>query len=172
MICFANRLRSLRHAAQLTDNELAKELSISISFLSGLESSKIEPGLNLIIKIANYFNVSVDFLIGKELITEVNVEGLNIDAILLVKHLIETLKKSIDKNDGEDHMGKPFERLKELRLEHSLKQRDLAELLNVHQTTYGSYERGELQPPITTLIFLANLYHVSIDYLVGRTETK
>lgn len=63
-------------------------------------------------------------------------------------------------------------RLRDLREDKDLKQKQLAELLQVHQTTYSDYELGRLNIPISTLHALADFYDVSIDYLLGRTNTK
>ena len=63
-------------------------------------------------------------------------------------------------------------RLRDLREDRDLKQKDLAELLKVHQTTYSDYELGRLNIPIAVLHSLADFYHVSIDYLLCRTNTK
>ena len=61
-------------------------------------------------------------------------------------------------------------RLRELREDRDLKQKDLADLLKVHQTTYSDYELGRLNIPISVLHALADFYGVSIDYLLGRTN--
>ena len=53
-----------------------------------------------------------------------------------------------------------------------LKQRDIAELLKVHQTTYSDYELGRLNIPVAVLHTLADFYGVSVDYLLGRTNSK
>ena len=63
-------------------------------------------------------------------------------------------------------------RLRDLREDRDLKQRDLAELLKVHQTTYSDYELGRLNIPVAALHTLADFYGVSVDYLLGRTGTK
>ena len=63
-------------------------------------------------------------------------------------------------------------RLRDLREDRDLKQRDLAEQLKVHQTTYSDYELGRLNIPVSALHTLADYYGVSIDYLLGRTGTK
>lgn len=52
----------------------------------------------------------------------------------------------------------------------NLKQRELAEMLNVSQTTYSRYESGELDIPSAALIKLADFYNVSVDYILGRTD--
>ena len=63
-------------------------------------------------------------------------------------------------------------RLRDLREDRDLKQRDLSELLKVHQTTYSDYELGRLNIPVAALHALADFYGVSIDYLLGRTNSK
>ena len=63
-------------------------------------------------------------------------------------------------------------RLRDLREDRHLKQRDLAELLKVHQTTYSDYELGRLNIPVAVLHTLADFYGVSVDYLLGRTNSK
>ena len=62
------------------------------------------------------------------------------------------------------------ERLKELRKERRLYQRELAELLGISVRGYQCYETGEHEPGVKKLIVLADYYQVSIDYLVGRTD--
>jgi len=63
-------------------------------------------------------------------------------------------------------------RLRDLREDKDLKQKQLAELLKVHQTTYSDYELGQLNIPIAALHTLADFYGVSVDYLLGRTAKK
>ena len=63
-------------------------------------------------------------------------------------------------------------RLCDLREDNDLKQKDLAAMLNIHQTTYSDYELGKINIPTATLHFLADFYKVSIDYLLGRTNIK
>ncbi len=62
------------------------------------------------------------------------------------------------------------QRLKELRKERRLYQRELAELLGISIRGYQCYETGEHEPGVKKLIALADYYNVSIDYLVGRTD--
>ncbi len=63
-------------------------------------------------------------------------------------------------------------RLRDLREDRDLKQKQLAELLQIHQTTYSDYELGNLNIPVGTLHQLADFYGVSIDYLLCRTNRK
>lgn len=63
-------------------------------------------------------------------------------------------------------------RLRDLREDSDKKQKELAELLKVHQTTYSDYELGRLNIPISALHTLADFYGVSVDYLLCRTNEK
>ena len=63
-------------------------------------------------------------------------------------------------------------RLRDLREDRDLKQKDLAQLLNIHQTTYSDYELGRLNIPVPTIHALADFDQVSTDYLLGRTAIK
>lgn len=63
-----------------------------------------------------------------------------------------------------------YPRIKELREAHGYSQRKIAEMLDMHTTQYQRYETGERAIPIDFIIKLADLYEVSIDYIVGRDE--
>ena len=63
-----------------------------------------------------------------------------------------------------------YQRIRDLREDHDLKQRELAEYLNCSQRVYSNYELGQRDIPTDVLIRLANFYHVSIDYLLGQTS--
>ena len=61
-------------------------------------------------------------------------------------------------------------RLKELRKKKGISQLRLATDLNTTQNTISRYETGEREPGINELIKIADYFHVSVDYLIGRTE--
>ena len=63
-----------------------------------------------------------------------------------------------------------YERMRNLREDKDLKQKDIAKMLNVAQTTYSDYENGKINMPTSILIKLAELYNTSIDYLLGMTD--
>ena len=65
-----------------------------------------------------------------------------------------------------------YKRIRDLREDHDLKQRELAEYLKVFQTAYSKYELGYLKIPPEILCRLADYYNTSIDYLLGRTDEK
>jgi transcriptional regulator with XRE-family HTH domain len=64
-----------------------------------------------------------------------------------------------------------FQRLKDLREDKDMRQKDIAEVLNISQTVYSRYERGFQTIPVQHLISLADFYNTSTDYILGRTNT-
>lgn len=63
-----------------------------------------------------------------------------------------------------------FKHIKDLRIDREVKQRQLAQLLNVAQNTYSQYENGVIAFTDETLEKLADFYGVSVDYLMDRTD--
>lgn len=63
-------------------------------------------------------------------------------------------------------------RIRHLREDADLTQRQLAELLNVSQTTYSRYESGILDIPSISLVKLAQFYQTSVDYLLGLSNER
>lgn len=65
-----------------------------------------------------------------------------------------------------------FKRIRNLREDKDLKQKEIASYLNITQQQYSLYEKGIREIPIDLLIKLADYHKVSIDYLVDRTDKK
>lgn len=65
-----------------------------------------------------------------------------------------------------------YRRIKDLREDADLKQRELAAILNCSQRVYSNYERGDLDIPTEVLIKLAIYYNTSVDYILGLTDIK
>ena len=65
-----------------------------------------------------------------------------------------------------------FQRLKDLREDRDLLQKDVAEMLGISQTVYSRYERGFQTIPVPHLIKLADFYQTSTDYILGRTNRR
>ncbi|MBE6583102.1 MAG: helix-turn-helix transcriptional regulator [Ruminococcaceae bacterium] len=63
-------------------------------------------------------------------------------------------------------------RIKDLREDADLTQREVAEYLNIRQNTYSQYENGQRQLPISVLMALARFYNTSTDYILGLTNNK
>ena len=63
-----------------------------------------------------------------------------------------------------------FERLREIREEHNLTQKQIAKILNVERSTYAGWETGKDTIPLRRLNKLSDYYKVSIDYLTGLSN--
>lgn len=63
-------------------------------------------------------------------------------------------------------------RIRDIREDRDLTQRELAEYLHIGQNTYSQYETGQRQLPVTILIALAQYYGTSTDYLLGLTDKQ
>lgn len=64
------------------------------------------------------------------------------------------------------------ERIFNLRDLYRHKQVEIAEFLNIGQTTYSDYERGALRMPVECLIKLADFYNVDMNYICGLSDKK
>lgn len=65
-----------------------------------------------------------------------------------------------------------FCNIRNLREDNDKTQQELAEYLNVKQTTYSKYELGKINIPIEVFLKLADYYDVTVDYLLGRTSNE
>ncbi len=65
-----------------------------------------------------------------------------------------------------------YRRIRDLREDSDLLQRDLASYLQCSQVSYSHYELGKRDIPTDVLIRLAAFYHTSIDYLLGLTDVQ
>lgn len=64
------------------------------------------------------------------------------------------------------------ERIRALREDHDKTQTDVAKLLKIGQKTYSDYELGKTRIPVDSLIVLAKLYNVSMDYICGVSDIR
>ena len=65
-----------------------------------------------------------------------------------------------------------YRRIRDLREDRDLLQKDLARILNCSQVCYSNYEMGKRDIPTEILIQLADFHHTSVDYILERTDTK
>ena len=63
-----------------------------------------------------------------------------------------------------------YRRLRDLREDHDLKQKEVAKLLDIDQRVYSNYETGKQTLPVRYLLQLADYYGTSTDYILGRTD--
>ena len=65
-----------------------------------------------------------------------------------------------------------YQRIRDLREDHDLTQAQIGAAINVPQRTYAYYESGQRMIPPHVLCALAEFYHISVDYMLGRTDRE
>ncbi len=65
-----------------------------------------------------------------------------------------------------------YHRIRDLREDKDLTQREMGEILSCSQRVYSNYERGDLDIPTEILIKLAKFHNTTTDYILGLTDTK
>lgn len=65
-----------------------------------------------------------------------------------------------------------YHRIRALREDHDLTQKQIAKILNMSQTGYSKYETGENDVPTSILIELSKFYNTSVDYILGLTDEE
>ena len=63
-----------------------------------------------------------------------------------------------------------YRRLKDLREDHDLVQKEVASYLGIDQRVYSNYETGKREIPVRFVVLLANYYKTTTDYILGRTD--
>ena len=87
---------------------------------------------------------------------------------ILPPFFVTVFRKNLTR-DGGDFM---YKRIRDLREDHDLTQKQVAQLLGMSQTGYSKYETGENDIPTAVLIKLADFYKTTTDYLLDRTDKK
>lgn len=88
----SEKIRSLRKNFNISQVELASKLGVTKQCVSNWENDNILPSIDMLVKIAKYFNVSTDFLLGLSDNKTVDVYGLSDEEIAHIKLLIKDLK--------------------------------------------------------------------------------
>lgn len=65
-----------------------------------------------------------------------------------------------------------YQRIRDLREDRDMTQAQVGAAIHIPQRTYAYYESGQRMIPPSVLCALADLYHVSVDYLLGRTDRR
>ena len=167
-MAFADTSKYLRAEANLTQIELAKKLGISKACISMIEIGKNEPTAKTLIAYADFFGCSIDYLVGRE------------DDFGVIK----SEKTELPGNTGKTHHTVNSElfaqnaneeetiskRIKALRLEKELTQKEIAKNIDSTVKNVWAYENNLAIPPIDVLSRYADFFSCSIDYLVGRED--
>lgn len=87
------RMMELRTACGITQVELAKRLGVAKQTVSNWENDNIQPSIDMLIRVAKFFHVSTDYLLGLEDMRTLTVEGLSSEIVAHLALLIEDFQK-------------------------------------------------------------------------------
>lgn len=102
---FGTRLKQLRKENKVTQTDIAEVLNTTKSTVSRYEGNSIEPNLDTLNKLAEYFDVSIDYLMGKSLVRNsnekiafhLNADGLDPEDLVVIQNLIDQMRKKQQK---------------------------------------------------------------------------
>lgn len=93
MVDFSDKLKNLRNAKGLTQQQLADRLNITKSMISAYETNMRLPSLDIIIRLSKIFNVTSDYLLGIETKRTIDISDLSPKQVDLITGLIDELKE-------------------------------------------------------------------------------
>ena len=145
----ADKIKQIRKESGKSQQEMSDILGLPRYIIANWEQGRSAPALEDIAKISECFNCSTDYLLGREDDTSNNA---------FFPEYIETKK------------GKFGNILRQFRKERGLTQEELAEKMGLKYYNIGDWERGKCEPCVSDLKQLAEIFDVTVDYLVGRTD--
>ena len=136
------RLSDIRNEAGMSQAKLSEELGVTQQAINTYENSDKDIMTSTILRIADYFNVSVDYLMG-----------------------ISESKDILEPRSNDEC----YKRIGDIRRLKRLSQKQMAELLGVSQQQVGRFESGKYDLSGKRFLQIAEVCDVSLDYLAGRT---
>ena len=94
---FPERIKALRHSKRLTQTQLAARMWVQKSIISAYETGMRQPSLDMLIKYANEFHVTTDYLLGRNNNAQLDVSGLTDEQISLLQAMLAELHKANEK---------------------------------------------------------------------------
>ena len=96
MVDCSEKLRVLREARNLTHKQVADRVDISKAMISAYETASKAPSIDVLIRLARLYSVSVDYLVCVDAQKVIDVSGLDDDTVALVSALVEKLKNNAE----------------------------------------------------------------------------
>ena len=88
------RIKKLRTERGLSQVDLAKELNVSKQSVSNWENDNIQPSIEVLVKIAHFFSVSTDYLLGEDSRIFIEITGVNPKYVSHIQQIIDDLKSN------------------------------------------------------------------------------
>ena len=140
------KLKDLRDLYELTQEDVAKILNVARSTYNQYEQQYDIIPVRRLNEVANIFDCSLDYILGL------------------------TNKKKYDNSKKEINEEISRERLKQFRKDRKITQVRLASILNTSQSAIVGFERGRNLIATPFLYMICTKYHISADYLLGKTK--
>lgn len=150
---FAKRLRELRKSKGLTQKEVGRCLNVTEAAVGMWEQARRLPDPEVLSRLAGILGVSIDYLLGND-----PQPGPSTPSWWYRDTPPTDVEKVIS------------ERLRSARKRKGLTQEEVARILGVTRSVIARYESGINDPPTENVSMLAEIYNVSVDYLLGRTD--
>ena len=141
-----SRIKDLRIDRNISQKEISEYLGINQSTYSKFELNKVVIPIELLNKLANYYQVSLDYLLKITNNSKINIVNPNLD------------KKVVGEN------------LKKIRKDNKLYQETLAQEIGTSHSLISEYESGKKLVSLTYGYAICKRYHVSLDYLYGKIK--
>ena len=141
-----SRIKKLRIDKHLTQKDIANYLGVSIAAYSQFERMETLIPIELLNKLANYYQVSLDYLLKISDHASIQIDRLDID------------KKQVGEN------------LKKVRKDHKLYQETLAKEIGTSHSLISEYESGKKLVSLTYGYAICKRYHISLDWLYGKIK--
>lgn len=91
---FCNRLESLRKAYNLTQTQLAKKLGLTKQTVSNWENDNILPSIDTLIQVCDFFNVSTDYILGRDDKKYIEVSNLSLEVVSHIQQVINDIRSN------------------------------------------------------------------------------
>lgn len=138
----SNRMKLLRNEQQFTQKQVAEATGIKEDDYKNYEQNKANPSIDSLIAIAEFYQVSLDFLLE--------------------------LTESRISNYGQGQRVPFSQKIGELRNKCFLSTQQLTDELGLSRRMIAYYEEGKKAPSLETLIKIAQFFEVTVDEMVGR----
>lgn len=139
-------IKTLREDNNLKQKQIADYLGIKRCTYTSYEIERDSIPIKHLNELCNYFNISIDYALGL------------------------TKTKNYKNNNKDINFNIQGTRLKEIRKENKLTQKEIAIILNIARSTWTNYEYNKKQVSTLILLDLAKKYNYSIDYILGKNK--